>query len=261
MRGTRSLHRAASGLSFTVRPSPRQTPLLLTLRAPIKPSTVTPPKVVPLLLRKQFSSKLPPAPSQRDVKLEKELAKQKLEPHPEQVTTKSTIPGYVEGNSASSGDSGASKGSELVSDLVSRSPTSTSNSDLSQLTCSAAHHRRYALTQKRTSRTLCAWPCWYSPILSDLLWDAISCLGPQHRREPPDFLKQLSGLQGDSHPLASSTRADPGGLWSGDHLVSWCHTLGPRICREIPLTSTNPLSIWPGCGSPYVGLAHNLHAS
>ncbi|KAM7185555.1 Protein of unknown function (DUF3429) domain containing protein [Naviculisporaceae sp. PSN 640] len=111
-RAARPLHRAVPGLSFVARPTPRQTPLI-TLRATTKPSLA--PIIRPLLLRTQFSSKAKPI-SQRDVELEKELQKQKLEAHPESVTTTSTIPGYVEGKNAPT-EGSPSKESELVSDL------------------------------------------------------------------------------------------------------------------------------------------------
>ncbi|KAM7195023.1 Protein of unknown function (DUF3429) domain containing protein [Rhypophila sp. PSN 637] len=113
MRGSRPLLRAAQGLSIAARPALRQPPLQTLLRAAAKPPT-TSTRIVPLLLQAQFSTKLPS--SQRDVKLEKEVAQQKLSSHPERVTTTSSIPGYVEGENAPS-DPEMPKGSELVSDL------------------------------------------------------------------------------------------------------------------------------------------------
>lgn len=82
------------------------------------PTTLSSAQLAPLIQRAQFAAKLGP-----DVKLEKELARKKLESNPEQVTSQSSVRSTYEGSQVTPGNESTIDG--VKQDIVRSSRTAT----------------------------------------------------------------------------------------------------------------------------------------
>ncbi|KAK3313029.1 hypothetical protein B0H66DRAFT_384189 [Apodospora peruviana] len=100
MRGARPLLSSAQRLGLANRASPGRMPIL-SLRASFKPTPS--PIIATLMLRTQFSSKVPLQPNKRDAEFEKKIAEKTLEVDPAHVSTDSSIRPILEQGQAPKG--------------------------------------------------------------------------------------------------------------------------------------------------------------
>nr|CDP29665.1 Putative protein of unknown function [Podospora anserina S mat+] len=120
LRGFRPAVGRAQALSTTlrappIRPSPASKSLLKHSSNSSRPQVTTQPRLLPYLIRTQYSTKPPVQPTQIDKQHEQEIAQHKLEARPDEVSTTSTVRKSIE--TAQSKPDDVEFGKELRDDL------------------------------------------------------------------------------------------------------------------------------------------------